>query len=341
MRVALAWACLQVSTTLWAATWTNGAGLAIEIHSRREWNTQKSFILESMQEVMGPMPGREKKAPLTPRLLEELDLGDHLRHKITYVAEPGDEVPAYLLIPKAVIAQKKKAPGVLCLHQTHPLGFKVVVGLGPDPNDEYALELVRRGYVCLAPAYPRLAEYQPDLKRLGYESGTMKAIWNNRRGLDFLESLPFVEKGAFGAIGHSLGGHNALYTAAFDSRIRVVATSCGFDSYRDYMNGDIRGWTSDRYMPRLLRYSPDRYPFDFQEVLAAIAPRPVFVNAPLKDSNFKWASVDRVAASVRPVYEFLGAPEGLQVEHPDAAHSFPPEMRRKAYELFDRVLKRR
>ena len=30
--------------------------------------------------------------------------------------------------------------------------------------------------MVLAPAYPLMAGYQPDLKALGYQSGTMKAI---------------------------------------------------------------------------------------------------------------------------------------------------------------------
>lgn len=63
--------------------------------------------------------------------------------------------------------------------------------------------------------------------RMRYESGTMKAIWDNIRALDVLESLSFVRQGAFATIGHSLGGHNSVYTAVFDKRLRVVVSSCG------------------------------------------------------------------------------------------------------------------
>src|SRR5258706_8456272 len=56
--------------------------------------------------------------------------------------------------------------------------------------------------------------------------GTMKAIWDNIRGLDLLETLPYVKKGKVGAIGHSLGGHNAIYTAVFDDRIKIGRASC-------------------------------------------------------------------------------------------------------------------
>jgi pimeloyl-ACP methyl ester carboxylesterase len=177
------------------------------------------------------------------------------------------------------------------------------------------------------------------VKRLGYESGTMKAIWDNVRGLDLLESLPFVKRGRFGAIGHSLGGHNSIYTAVFDERIKVIVSSCGFDSYRDYMNGNIAGWTSDRYMPRLKNYARDNYPFDFHEILAALAPRSVFVNAPLGDTNFKWRSVDAVAASARNVFALYGASDRLRIEHPDCGHQFPPAMRESAYQVLDEQLK--
>ena len=49
----------------------------------------------------------------------------------------------------------------------------------------------------------------------------MKAIWNNVRAIDLLESLPEVDPDAIGCVGHSLGGHNGLFTAAFDTRIVV------------------------------------------------------------------------------------------------------------------------
>src|SRR5205807_3270171 len=139
-----------------------------------------------------------------------------------------------------------------------------------------------------------MANYQPDLKALGYRSGTMKAIWDNIRALDLLESLAFVKRQRFGALGHSLGGHNAIFTAVFDPRIAVVVSSCGFDSFQDYMDGDIKGWTSERYMPRLLEYRARlaEIPFDFYELIGALAPRLVFISAPRGDTNFKWRSVD-------------------------------------------------
>ena len=166
------------------------------------------------------------------------------------------------------------------------------------------------------------------------------------RGLDLLESLPFVKSGAFGAIGHSLGGHNSVYTAVFDERIKVVVTSCGLDSYLDYYGGDEKvwlpekGWTQTRYMPKLAGYRGrlEEIPFDFHEMIGALAPRHVLIIAPLKDDNFRAQSVDRIVASARPIFALYGHPERLQVEHPDCQHDFPNEMRDKSYALIDSVL---
>lgn len=113
-----------------------------------------------------------------------------------------------------------------------------------------------------------------------------------------------------------------------------MVTSCGFDSFRDYKDGNIKGWTSERYMPKLLDYAPDKYPFDFDTVLEAISPRAIFVSAPNGDSNFKWDSVDRVVAKVRGTTE-----ANIHVEHPDCQHLFPKEMRMKAYEFMEKVLR--
>lgn len=294
----------------------------------------RADLLASMEQVMGKFPGPERRSDLDIKVEEEVDCGNFTRKFLTYQSEPGARVPTYLLTPKTPRkAATGKPIGILTLHQTHSLGHKVVVGLGYSADDEYALELVRRGFVCLAPSYPHLANYAPDLSK--YESGTMKAIWDNVRGLDLLTSYAGCDPEKFAAIGHSLGGHNSLYTAAFDQRIKIVVTSCGFDSFRDYMNGNIKGWTSPRYMPKLLDFSPDKYPFDFDTVLRAIAPRRIFVNAPKGDTNFKWDSVDRVVAKARQTSAIQ-----IEVEHPEVGHTFPKSLREKAYGVIEEVLLR-
>jgi len=317
----------------------DASGLAYPIRRRSEWERRQRAIQAAFVEVAGPLPGREKRCPLQVQVLSEDDCGDFIRQDIRYQAEPGGVVPAYLLIPKTALAGKR-APGALCLHQTHAAGRKVVVGLGQSPDDEYGVELARRGYVCLAPAYPLLADYAPDVTGLGYKSGTMKAVWDNRRGLDLLESLPFVRGRRFAAIGHSLGGHNAIYTAVWDRRLAVVVTSCAFDAYLHYMRGNLGGWIQTRYLPGLEAYRgrPGEIPFDFHELIASVAPRALFANAPKGDGNFRWRSVAMIEAAVRPVYDLWKAGARLQFRYPEGGHRFQPEVRQEAYAFIEREL---
>ena len=327
----------------------DASGVVRPVKTVADWEKRRAEILAGAQRVMGPLPGDKKRCALDVKIEEEKDCGSYVRRLISYASEPGSRVPAYLLIPQSAIRNpQSKLPAVLCLHPTdNIIGHKVVVGLGGKANRQYASDLAARGYVTLAPSYPLLANYQPDIKALGYESGTMKAIWDNIRGLDLLESLPFVKRGGFGVIGHSLGGHNSVYTAVFDPRIKVIVSSCGLDSYLDYYGGDPKrwqleqGWCQTRYMPKLATYAGHLadIPFDFHELIGALAPRVCFINAPLRDSNFKWQSVDNVVAAASQVYRLHGVPQNLRVEHPDCDHDFPQSARDLAYKLFDEHLR--
>lgn len=314
-------------------------GSVAEAKTPAEWALRRQEILDGMTKVMGPLPGAEKRCALDIKIEEETDCGSYVRQLINYAAEPGGRVPAYLCIPKAA-TNAKPAPAVLCLHPTDDkIGHKVVVNLGGKEHRHYASELAERGFVTISPSYVQLANYQPDLKQLGYESGTMKAIWDNVRALDLLDAMPNVEKTAgYAAIGHSLGGHNSIYTAVFDPRLKVIVSSCGFDSFVDYYGGNITGWTQDRYMPRLKDYlgHPQDVPFDFYELIAALAPRTVFVNAPLRDKNFKHDSVDRIVVASEPVRKLLGGT--LKVVHPDTEHDFSDDARFEAYRVIESAL---
>jgi dienelactone hydrolase len=319
-----------------------------EVKTIADWLKRRAEVIRGMEAVMGRLPGQEKRCPLDVKVEEEVDCGKYVRRLITYASEPSSRVPAYLLVPKDLLEGERKAAAILCLHGTdNVVGHGTVVGLGKNKNRNYASELAERGYVCLAPNYPLLAKYQPDIKKLGWESGTLKAVWDNMRGLDYLESLPFVDGKAMAAIGHSLGGHNSVYTAVFDERLKVVVSSCGLDSFLDYYGGDEKnwhlekGWCQTRYMPKLADYRGRlaEIPFDFHELVGALAPRHVLIVAPKEDSNFRAASVDRIAAAAAPVFKLHGHADRLRVEHPEGGHDFPPAMREEAYRLFDSALR--
>jgi dienelactone hydrolase len=317
----------------------NRSGTIKTIRSERQWEKQRNRILENMQDVMGPLPAIAAKVSPEPEITEEFSKDGIIFRKIVFASEKDDRVPAYLMIPENISGP---LPGILCLHQTIAAGKAEPAGLAGNPNLHYALELARRGYVTLAPDYPNFGDYSYDPYANGYQSTTMKGIWNHMAAVDLLQSLPEVDPGRIGCIGHSLGGHNTLFLAAFDKRIRAAVTSCGFNSFRKYYGGDLSGWSHKGYMPRIATVydkNPDRMPFDFPEVLAAIAPRAVFISAPLHDSNFEVSGVCDCVNAAMPVYELLKAPGNIIMINPDAPHDFPYEARQAAYEFLDKKLK--
>lgn len=321
------------------------------IKTPQEWAIRRARIRADLEQAMGQLPTPERRIPLDVKIVSEEETDDYTRILLTYASEPGDRTPAYLLIPKLVKSEPgKKLPAMLCLHPTNKDGKLQTIGLVGLPTRHYGDQLAKLGFVCIVPDYPSFGDYKEydfAQKRPGsdeplYVSGTMKAIWTNIRALDLLETFDYVDSERVGAIGHSLGGHNALYTAAFEPRLKCVVTSCGFTGFHDYYGGKLAGWTSDRYMPRIrdvFENNPDKMPFDFHEVLAAIAPRGIFVAAPLHDSNFDNAGVRKVIEAAGGVYELLGAKDKLQAIYPDCAHDFPDDVRAQVYDWLKKELK--
>jgi dienelactone hydrolase len=317
-------------------------GTRAPVHTPTDWQHRRQQILAGMQEAMGLLPHTTSPVPLHVQTLEEHKEDGYTRRKIAYHTDDlKTRTNAWLLLPNG--DSSTKHPAVLCLHQTGLNGKDSVVGLVDRPTMHYAKELAQRGYVTLAPDYPSFGESKDyNFDADDYVSGSMKAIYDNTRAIDLLQSLPEVDPNRIGCIGHSLGGHNTLFTAAFDERIKAAVTSCGFTTFHRYYGGNLSGWTSPRYMPLIktkFHKSPDAMPFDFPEVIAAIAPRAVFINAPLHDANFDITGVGETLTAVRPIFKLLGVPDNLQAVHPDSAHEFPDAERKQAYEFLDRVLK--
>jgi dienelactone hydrolase len=316
------------------------------VRTARDWDIRRSHILANMQRVMGPMPAIDDRVPLAVEILKEGRGEGYTWRRITYAAERRDRAYAYLYIPDKLGG--RRVPAIVSLHGTT---YRRYVPLSEAPADpkpntgdtQYAQELATRGYVVIAPDYLFLGpDYKTDPYTLGYASGTMKGIVNHIRAVDVLATMAEVDASRIGTIGLSLGGHNALFLGVFEPRIRAVVSSAGFNTFSKYYGGNLKGWTSNRYMPRIAtEYAsqPDRMPFDFTEVLAALAPRPVFVNAPIGDSNFEVSGVRDCVTAALPVYDRLfHSRDKLVAEYPEGGHGFAPAARQVAYKLLDRWL---
>ena len=318
----------------------------IIISSLPDWEKQRWKIQRGMQDAMGDLPDTSAKIPVVVEVGDTFETPNYTRFSISFLAFREERVHAFLYLPKRKPISGLQ-PAMLALHPTGALGKKIVDGQGL-PNRGYAKELAERGYIVIAPDYPsfgELSEYDFAIDR--YQSGTMAGIFYHMRCIDLLSERKDVDPDKIGVIGHSLGGHNAMFLAAFDHRIKVVVASCGWTQFEYYDIGDeaekiyggrLGPWAQDRYMPQLRdRYQVDqnKIPFNFHEVIGLIAPRSFFSNSPINDSNFDVMGVKDGIEKARKIYEFLNSGDRFQVRFPEAEHDFPTKTRVEAYEFID------
>jgi len=306
-----------------------------------DWGQRRAQILAAMQSVMGELPDSYQRVPLDMAVLSETDTESYIRKKITYGSDLTSRVSAYLLVPKNV---RKGAQAMICLHDDTPLGKDEPAGLGGRDSMHYADELAKRGFVCLVPDYPSFGENAYDFKKNAgnYASGSMKAVWDNIRGIDLLETLPEVNAKRIGIIGHGLGGQSAMFTAALDYRLAAVVSSCGFTTFPRYKGGNLNDWASPRLMPRIsgiYKNDPAKIPFDFAELLGTLVPRSVFVIAPLRDDVMDVEGVKSACAAASAVYQLRKVGTSLRVAHPDSGRDFTAAARNEAYAWLEQRLK--
>lgn len=319
----------------------NAGGEEVPVKNAADWQRRREHIITNFEKVAGKMPGSERRVPLEVKRDQAIDEKDYTRFHVTYTVEEGDRATAWLLLPKGIKPGEKRA-GIVAIHQTTKIGKDEPANVGGLANLHYGQELARRGHVVICPDYHRYGERMVDPYKKGWQSATMKGIWDHMRAVDVLASLPEVDDTRIAAIGHSLGGHNSIFLALYDMRVKAVVSSCGYNAFPYYYGGKIAGWSHEGYMPRLKsEYNLDlkKVPFDWPELAAAIAPRALFTNAPTSDSNFETEGVRVCERSARSVFELLGVPDKVVYVYPDAAHDFPPAERKAAYKFIEKNLK--
>lgn len=334
-------------------TYKGPDGEDLPVRNLFDWEIKKAQILDSAQAVFGPLPPIPTLPPYQKYdfsfpdfdevILDSLVREKHTRYNIQFTVAEHETVLAYLYIPHEKGATEKY-PAMLALPPT--TGRSLMDGRVP-----YARELADRGYIVLATEYPGTGELKDyDFERDRYQSGVMKGIFNHIRCVDFLQSRNDVDRMRIGAIGHSLGGHSAIFLGAFDPRIKVIVSSVGWTLMEYYNLGEIASaryggrlgpWAQDRYAPLFrTKYGldPDRFPVNFDELIGALAPRYFYSNSPIHDSNFDVEGVRKGIACVSEIYRLYGAEENLQVRYPIAGHNFPDSVRMDAYRFIDKAL---
>lgn len=113
-----------------------------------------------------------------------------------------------------------------------------------------------------------------------------------------ISRIPYVDINSIYVAGFSLGGTVALHAAALDDRIAGLATFAGFTPFRtdslDRPTGGLaRLFDLHALLPRMgyFRDNPAQVPYDYDELISSIAPRPILLYTPQSDRDATYEDV--------------------------------------------------
>ena len=165
-----------------------------------------------------------------------------------------------------------------------------------------------------------------------------KMVTDVRGAVDALVNMEFIDGNRIFVSGYSLGATVGLYSAALDERICGVISVCGFTPMRTELpdrgtEGIKRYSHLHGLIPRLGFFTgnEERIPYDYHELLGAIAPRPVLVIAPELDKDAHHSDVVTCVKEAGKVYDLYGSPENIELFSPEDISRLSPEVREKIY----------
>jgi len=312
-------------------------GANTPIVSREQWQEKRRWMKEQLEYyVTGTSP--PKPDNLKVEILEETKNGETTLR--TVLLTFGPEHRAKLTVE--VIIPPGKGPFPVFLSQWN--------------HREWALVAVRRGYIgCLyagadakddTEAYSEIWAGQYDFNRL------TRRAYGASRAIDYLYTLPEVDRGKIGITGHSRNGDQSFIAAAFDERITAVIPSSGTGmelpwrySAKKYDVEDVAllpcgqpSW----FQPRLRFFfgREHKLPIDQHMFMALIAPRGLMLSTAINEgAGNPWGS-EQAFQSARKVYQFLGAEDRLAIRFRQGLHGVCARDMEDYLDFFDYIFGR-
>ena len=237
-------------------------------------------------------------------------------------------------------------------------------GEGPFPvfmsqwnHRGWALVAVRRGYVgCIyagaddrddTEGYAEIWYPEYDFTRL------MRRAWGAHRAVDYLYTLPFVDREKIALTGHSRNGKQSLMAVAFDDRITAVISSSGgtgaedpwrytSDKFDNETISEITTWFPYWMHPRLRFFigREHKLPVDQNLLMALIAPRGLMLSSAITEHQGNPWGIEQNYRSLARVYEFLGDEDKLAIRLRHGRHGTSARDIEAYVDFFDSVFGR-
>jgi len=313
----------------------------------RDWQATARAKLAALMGYDAKRPPPEARHFTDSRLDAGAGLGRLLRRRVYLRVREATDVPVDLVWQES---GAEPLPVMLCLQGTNA-GAHLSWGEVRMPADplkiaaglDHARQAAARGYaaVCIEQACfgercerqlaPRSAD--PCIDAANHALLLGRTLLGERAS-DLSSVIDWLAKGAPGpaldmarlhVMGNSAGGTTAVFTAALDKRIgSVLAGGCvGFFRETIARRADPSG---QNVIPGILDW------LEFDDVVALIAPRPVFAISGDADHIFPAAGVEAVIDSARAVYAALGAGHAIAAAKAQGGHRFYPEQSWQGFE---------
>lgn len=295
----------------------------------------------------GPWP---EPCPLDPQQRETVQKDGYRIESLTYQVEPGDHVPALLLVPDGIDAQNP-APGIAVWHQhngQYHLGKSEPAGLAGDKNHHTGAALAKQGYVVLCPDALTFEERQDPTGKLKggnferfeflrYVVGGTCMAWKNildmRRAIDYLAGRPEVDADNLGCYGHSMGSTHTWLLGPHEPRLKALVGNCCLPTYSAIHDHHLLHCFPN-FVPGWLEHG------DTPEIAALIAPRALHLNLGENDSGSPIEHARQGIGRIAKAYAKAGAPDKFtSFIEPGAGHVISDEMWKRTRQFFAKHLK--
>lgn len=259
-----------------------------------------------------------------------------------------DGVHAYgiLLVPKNIKPGERRP----VVFTQHGFGDKPEDALGVADDlraaalySKFGSELARRGYIVFAPLISAQTTAKRNaLVRRAHLVGLTPVgieIRKTARVLDYLETLPFVDKNRFAFYGLSYGGFTALWLGPVEPRFQVVICSGHFNDWNYKTTDPTEGTSFLFYKDTFDMFNFDLlHNFNHSDLAALAAPRAFMIEIGSRDSVViePRRFVDVELARVTELYRRLGIPEKGRVARFDGPHKIDGS---QAYTFLDEMLR--
>ncbi|TDU73201.1 acetyl xylan esterase AXE1 [Prosthecobacter fusiformis] len=310
-----------------------------DIQTAEDWQAKAPEYRRQLAEMLGLDPMPERTA-LMPTKTGEVKGDGYVIENMHYQAVPGLYVTANLYLPEKV---EKPLPTILyvCGHSNV---MKDGVSLGNKTGyHHHGIWFARHGYVCLIIDTAQLGEIRGEHHGTfskgrwwwfsrGYTPAGLEA-WASIRGLDYLETRPEVDKTRFGVTGRSGGGAYSWWVAALDDRIKAAAPTAGVTNMRNHVvDGCIEGHCD-------CMFYVNTYRWDYDRLVALVAPRPLLICNTDKDTIFPIDGVFSIYQNVRRIYTLLGQEKNIGLQVAEGGHLDLQPLNNGAFHWFERHLK--